>query len=309
MRYSLSSLKTAISQPRELVIELNRYAENGFSHRKDSCYNKNGFDILEEDWDNLAILDACRYDAFCDKGEQLPGELKKRESKAGATTEFLKHNFQSRNLKDTIYKTVNPQLYRNKEEIDVSFFQEYHVWMDNWSEDHRTVQPGVVTDKSLSVAEEYPNKRLIIHYLQPYAPYIGSTGEQFPSDYLNFWSSFTAGKFDLDLETAKQAYYENVEIVIPHVEQLLTELQGKTVVTADHAELLGERDRPISIRRYGHAGYTYIPELVEVPWLTYQNGNRKDIITEGKGTGEIGKRVTESTVKERLKDLGYVNEG
>jgi len=307
MKYSLSSLKTAISQPRKLVIELNRYAENGFNHRTDSCYNKEGFDISEEDWDNLVILDACRYDVFHDKGKQLPGELKKRESKAGATTEFLKHNFQSRDLRDAIYITANPQLYRNKKEIDVDFFQEYHVWMDNWAEDHRTVRPGVVTDKSLSVAEEYPNKRLIIHYLQPHAPYIGSTGKQLPSDYLNFWSSFTAGEFDLDLETAKQAYYENVEIVIPHVEQLLTELQGKTVVTADHAELLGERDRPIPIRRYGHTAYTYIPELVEVPWLTYQNGNRKDIITEDKGTEEIGKRITEDTVKERLKDLGYVD--
>lgn len=305
MRYSLSSVKTAFSEPRKLATELNRYAENGFEHRTDSCYNKQGFDISDEDWDNLVILDACRFDTFRDKGQQLPGELEKRESKAGATTEFLRHNFQSRDFRDTIYITANPQLHRHKEEINVDFFQEYQVWIDNWAEDYRTVKPDVVTEKSLSVAEEHPNKRLIIHYLQPHAPYIGPTGKELPKDYLNFWSSFTAGEFDLDLETAKQAYYENVEVVIPHVERLLNELQGKTVVTADHAELLGERDKPIPIRRYGHVAYTYIPELVEVPWLTYQNGDRKEVIAENKSTEETDRRVTEDTVKERLKDLGY----
>jgi hypothetical protein len=305
MRYSLSSVKTAISQPRKLAIELNRYAENGLKHRTDSCYNKQGFDILEEDWDNLVILDACRFDTFRDRGKQLPGKLEKRESKAGDTPEFLRHNFQSRDLQDTIYLTANPQLHRNKKEIDVDFFQEYQVWIDNWAENYDTVKPNVVTEKTLSVAEEYPNKRLIIHYLQPHAPYIGPTGKELPKDYLNFWSSFTAGKFDIDLETAKQAYSENVKIMIPHVERLLNNLQGKTVVTADHAELLGERDKPIPIRRYGHAAYTYIPELVEVPWLTYQNGDRKDIIAEDKSTKDIEKRVTEDTVKKRLKDLGY----
>lgn len=305
MRYSVSSLKRAILQPRKLMIEFNRYVENGFKHRTDSCHNEQGFDILEEDWDNLVILDACRFDAFRDLAQQLPGNLEKRESKAGATTEFLRHNFQSQDLRDTIYITANPQFYRNKEDIDATFFQEYNVWIDNWAENHRTVRPGVVTEKSLSVAEEYPNKRLIIHYLQPHAPYIGPTGKELPTDYLNFWSSYRAGEFDIDIETAKQAYYENVEVVIPHVERLLNELQGKTVVTADHAELLGERDSPIPIRRYGHARYTYIPELVEVPWLTYQNGTRKNTMVENESVGETDKRVTEDTVRERLKDLGY----
>jgi hypothetical protein len=239
------------------------------------------------------------------KSQKLPGKLEKRESKAGATTEFLRHNFQSRNFQDTIYITANPQLYRNNEEIHVEFFREYHVWIDNWAENYRTVRPNVVTKKSLSVSEQYPNKRLIIHYLQPHAPYIGPTGDELPKKYLNFWSSFTSGEFDIDLETAKQAYDENVEIVIPHVKRLLDEIPGKTIVTADHAELFGERDRPIPIRRYGHAFYTYIPKLVEVPWLTHQNGNRKDITIENKDPEDTREKVTEETVKKRLEDLGY----
>lgn len=305
MKYSLGSIKTAFTEPRKLAIELNRYVGNGLAYATGDCSNEQGVEILDEDWDNLVILDACRFDTFRDVGEGLPGELEKRESKAGATTEFLRHSFQSRDLRDTIYVTANPQLHRKREKINASFFKEYHVWKDNWAENVRTVKPEIVTERTLEIAEQYPDKRVISHYIQPHAPYIGPTSKELPSKYLNFWSSYVAGRFDIDLETAKQAYRENVEIVIPHVERLLNELPGKTVVTADHGELLGERDSPIPVRRYGHFPYTYISELVEVPWLTYQNGDRKNIKAEDESPKQTDTDVSEEIVKERLKDLGY----
>jgi hypothetical protein len=149
---------------------------------------------------------------------------------------------------------------------------------------------------------------LIIHYLQPHAPYIGPTGaEKLPTDYLNFWSSFRDGKFDVDLETAKKAYRENVELVIPHVETLLSELKGKTVVTSDHGELLGERDSPIPIRRFGHPSYTFLPELIDVPWLVRENGSRKEIVAENpEGSNQDEEEVDDETVRQRLEHLGYI---
>ena len=305
MRYSLSSLKTLASQRRKLITEFNGYVQNGLKHRTNDCYNKEGIEILNKDWDNLIILDACRFDVFSDLADELPGELKQRESKAGSTKEFLLHNFKDQTIQDTIYITANPQLYWNNEEIDVDFFKVFDVWIDNWAEDVRTVKPDVVTEKALSVADEYPDKRLVIHYLQPHAPFIGPTGKRLPTDYLNFWDSYKSGEFDIDLEIAKQAYRENVKLVIPHVEQLLYELKGKTIVTADHAELLGERDSPIPIRRYGHPAYTYMSELVEIPWLIYQNGIRKNITSEEIKTEQTNRDVEDETVKKRLKDIGY----
>lgn len=155
------------------------------------------------------------------------------------------------------------------------------------------------------MAEQYPNKRLIVHYLQPHAPYIGQTGQDLPTDYLNFWNSWKAGEFSVDLETVRQAYRENIELVIPHIQTLLNSLQGKTIITADHAELLGERDAPIPIKRYGHGEHTYISELVEVPWLVHQNGNRKEIHPENESQNSR-KEVSEEALNDRLADLGYI---
>jgi hypothetical protein len=306
MRYSLTSFKKAINQPRKIAIEVNGYFRNGWNHRTGGCSNPNGLEILEEDWDNLIILDACRYDIFREVADKLPGELEKRESKAGDTNEFLRHTFKNRNLQDTIYITGNPQLYRHREEINVDFFLQEQVWVDNWAENHRTIMPDVMTEQTLTTAESYPHKRIISHYLQPHAPYIGPTGRELPSDYLNFWESYTSGEFNIDLETAKRAYRENVEITIPHIKRLFDNLQGKTIVTADHGELLGEKDRPIPIRRYGHDACTYLSPLVEVPWLVYKNGERKEITSEDNRQKENDEKIAEQTVTNRLKDLGYV---
>jgi hypothetical protein len=265
---------------------------------------------MSEDWDNLIILDACRFDTFEEIASDLPGELRKVESKASSTHLFLRANFEGRDLDDTVYVTANPQLYRNKndlqtvETMDVSFHDRIDVWEDNWHDEHRTVMPEVVTKAALGASEQYPNKRLIIHFVQPHAPYVGEIGKEFP-DYRDFWGTFRDGEFDLSLEKAKQAYRENLELALPHVSGLLSEFEGRTVVTADHGEILGERDFPIPIRRYGHPSYTKMPEVIEVPWLVHEDGVRPDIVAEVPEDAEEGEAVDSEVVKERLRDLGY----
>jgi hypothetical protein len=59
------------------------------------------------DWDNLILLDACRYDTFEELATDLPGELKKTESKAPATDPFLRANFSGKKRCETVYVTVN----------------------------------------------------------------------------------------------------------------------------------------------------------------------------------------------------------
>jgi hypothetical protein len=313
--YSRQSIKKAIKDPRRalgfVLGEVNRVYNQSLFSNSSTPYNEQGIDIVEEDWDTLIILDACRFDTFEDLAGHLPGTLKKVESKAPKTIQFLRANFSDRELYDTVYVTANPQLYRvqnreyDVEPINVSFHDQIEIWQDNWDDDHRTVMPDVVTNEARKAAERYPNKRLIIHYLQPHAPYVGPTGiEEFPTQYLNFWKSFKEGKFDVSLETAKRAYRENIEIVLPYVADLLSELEGKTVVTADHGELLGDRDYPIPIRRYGHLSNRYLPALIEVPWLEYESGLRRDIVAEIPEMSETSVSDVE-TVRSRLRDLGY----
>jgi hypothetical protein len=313
--YSRESIKKGVKNPKrafEVALkEFNRVYNRTLFSDSSAEYNERGIDIVEEDWDTLITLDACRFDTFEDLAGDLPGTLRKVESKAPKTIQFLRANFSDKNLHDTVYVTANPQLYRvqNREydvrRINVSFHSQIEVWQDNWDDNHRTVMPDVVTDVAKEAAEMYPNKRLIIHYLQPHAPYIGPTGtEEFPTEYLNFWKSFKQGKFDISLETARRAYCENLEAVLPHVADLLSELEGKTVVTADHGELLGERDRPIPIRRYGHLSDRYLPALIEVPWLEHEFGSRRDIVAEAPKSPEAGESDAK-TVRNRLRDLGY----
>jgi hypothetical protein len=91
--YSISALRKALKSPSLVLAEFNRFYQNGRSDRTDNCYNEKGVDILKTDWDNLVILDACRFDTFQEFAADLPEELETRQSKASATDQFLRQNF------------------------------------------------------------------------------------------------------------------------------------------------------------------------------------------------------------------------
>lgn len=58
--------------------------------------------IAEKSWDNLIILDACRFDAFA-LVNRTPGRLTKIVSAGSSTWEWLPKNFLNRKMKDVIY--------------------------------------------------------------------------------------------------------------------------------------------------------------------------------------------------------------
>ncbi|WP_159904975.1 hypothetical protein [Salinirussus salinus] len=62
-------------------------------------------------------------------------------------------------------------------------------------------------------------------------------------------------------EAAMELYEENLRIVLEAVAELVPELDGRVVVTADHGEAFGEEGV------WEHHIETHIPPLVEVPWL------------------------------------------
>lgn len=129
---------------------------------------------MAADWDNCMILDGCRYDDFADR-VHLPGTLEQRQSLASSTPEFLRANLDGRDLRDTVYVTANPTL-RQIGEINTTFHAVVDVWNTDWDSDLCTVPPAPVTDRAIDAAKRYPNKRLIVHYLQPHYPFIGPTG-------------------------------------------------------------------------------------------------------------------------------------
>jgi len=136
--YTLDQIRRGLSHPNYIGRELNRLY---FTRLYSRPYNIDGVDIFGSDWDNLIILDACRYDMFHDQSE-LPGQLETRDSRGSTTTEFLSANFTDRDLTNTVYVTANPQLYRHASEIDPNLHNVIHVWSKSgWDEEHSTVLP------------------------------------------------------------------------------------------------------------------------------------------------------------------------
>ena len=107
---------------------------------------------------------------------------------------------------------------------------------------------------------------------------------------------------DLSYAEVWRAYQSNLEVAWDSVERLLTELDGLTAVTADHGNAMGEYASPFPIKVYGHPLGILIPALTEVPWHTYQNGDRRTIRA---AAPEASDRGVDADTEARLRDLGY----
>jgi hypothetical protein len=291
-------------------LRINRWYHSDFGRNQ---FNAGGIDVTSEDWDNLLILDACRYDVF-EETHDLPGTLDRAISKSSTTDEFMRANIDGRDLRDTVYVTASPSVYAT-EDVDVNFHHIEHVWADDWDAELRTVHPADVTARAIDVHERYSDKRLFVHYLQPHYPFIGETGRsEFrydgyeepldpDGDTEKFWDTVGTRINDVSTDTVWKAYVENLKAVLPYVEELITTVSGRSVVTADHGEMIGDRAFPVPNKLHGHPGGLYTPELVEVPWLTYTNGSRRRTVAGG--SSDERDDIERSVVKERLADLGY----
>ena len=300
-----SRLRRAINNPILFLRHVNRLYHRRLNQRP---YNIAGTAIFKEDWDNLVILDACRYDMFA-RRSSLPGRLERRRSRGSSTIEFLQANFDGRDLQDTVYVTANPQLYRNSKSIQAYFHDVIHIWREEgWDEEYGTVLPETVTEYAERAARDYPNKRLVVHYMQPHYPFIESKtkfdkGHLTDTEGENVWNQLLRGILDVDRDEIWRIYEENLDRALPHVEELMEELDGKTVVTADHGNMVGERSFPVPITEWGHPRGIYTDELVTVPWLEFESGPRREIRAEEPTSQSV--EVDDDIVADRLQDLGY----
>jgi arylsulfatase A-like enzyme len=296
--YSFDQIRKGLADPGMIGQEVNRF---WYAALNDGKYNDDGVHVFEEDWDNMLILDACRFDEFRERSA-LPGSLKKRKSLASMTHEWVSANFTGRQLHDTVYVSANGQYLNDRENHGA----EVHEFVGLITDTHRHgsgegkfTPPDLVTEEARSAAASFPKKRLLVHYLQPHNPYLGPSGADF-----EYHSSLdtTVKRSPVTESTLREAYRENLDMVLDEVETLIQELDGLTVVTSDHGELLGERERPIPVKRYGHPRGIYMDELVEIPWLEYQNGDRREIVAE---EPRSDLEYDEENVKEHLRDIGY----
>jgi hypothetical protein len=154
------------------------------------------------------------------------------------------------------------------------------MWNKDFDDAAGTVLPESMVDAAIEANKEYPHKRLIIHFMQPHGPFVGT---DIPEEQINdqYW----------------EAYDENLEYVLNSIRRLLDNISGKSVITGDHGQISPSPLRNI-LGVGGHKPGLRHPGLVRVPWAVV-DGKRREV-----AAGATEEAATKD-INDRLRDLGY----
>ena len=273
-----------------------------------------GTPVFERDWDVLVILDACRHDVMEEVApsvEFLPDPpLDDVNSLGSMTREWMEKNFTAEyaaEMQRTAFVCANPHSHYAVDEEDWLTLVE--PWRDGYSDDVGTVPPERVTDAAIRVADETDADRMIVHYMQPHAPFRSRPDLSPPelrsqsaadAEYRTVDDKLMDG--DLAVETIWDAYRDNLGWALEHVETLLERVHAdRAVISSDHGHTLGEYGC------YAHPDYVPLPPLKSVPWIevTAHGGEQRAV---GNGRTEPQKDdelTTDEQVRAQLRSLGY----
>jgi hypothetical protein len=272
-----------------------------------------GTNVYERDWDVLVLLDGCRVDsletAMTDRA--IDYEQDSLWSVGSQSKDWIQNTFgpASEEVRaDTAYVTANPYSVHNIDEQDIGLLDE--VWNYAWDDDLETVPPRPVTDRAIRVGRDHDYDRLIVHYMQPHAPFIAedapykSRGFGIDRDLtdknttpLNRDSWFNAIKYgDVDRDTVWESYMKTLSLVLDDVEVLLENLDADTVVfSADHGNAFGE------YLTYGHPGGVLHPQIRKVPWFTTSATDERTHEPD-----DVDQSESDRDTEEMLRSLGYL---
>lgn len=203
----------------------------------------------------LIVLDACRYDILDQFFPDL--DVRKAYSPATFTKQWMMRAWSDEY--DACYVSAVPFIGRDdfKTEYNGSdhFVEVVDVWDWGWDPDLGTVPPEEVRKAALGRSRD---ESLIVHFVQPHAPYIGDPALGF--------KEYGAGDLhelgqSVDKTLLRRAYAANLRAVWEDgVAPLLATWENRRVhITADHGEALGDNGY------YGHG--LDIPPVREVPWV------------------------------------------
>jgi len=247
-------------------------------------------DIISEPWDTLILLDACRHDYF----SRICMDCEPRRVPASSSSEYVDAFYRGQDLHDTVYVGGNPFV----EPVKNNFYSSYTVGTSE-IDGGGVVSPSETTVVARKAHENHPHKRIIVHYMQPHYPFVGDG----PNVNLRRRGQMYYPDKNTTRDALKEAYAANLRLVWGYVETLIEEIDGSVVVSADHGELLGERQFPIPVRGYEHFEEMYVPELTHVPWAWVQKNDRRKTVSET----PIGEQYNGTKdMEEWLEYLGYL---
>ncbi|PSQ45209.1 hypothetical protein BRD17_02070 [Halobacteriales archaeon SW_7_68_16] len=267
--------------------------------RKMPRVNRFGTNVYEKDWDVLVILDACRTDLYRETINPDAGEI---WSVGSSSEEWMDNTFRDVDPSGTAYVTGN---VFSRDHLDAADFHRIdEVWEYAWDDDRGTIPPRPLTDRAIDVRRNDDAERMIVHYMQPHFPFIGSEetfsrmyrgkfGEDGEINPKNVWTRLRMNEVSTDELWA--AYRDTLEFVFEEVELLMNNVDGLVAVTADHGNAVGEWGI------YGHPRGLQVPPVRKVPWDTYECTDSGEYTPDTRERGT----VTDDEVQERLEHLGY----
>lgn len=278
-------------------------------------------DVMDRDWDVLVLFDACRFDYF-EAANPYDGRLQGSLSAGSESWEFMRANFEGRKLHDTVYVCANPHVVK----LSPGTFHAVEPLLEaDWDAETGTILPETVAAAAADAAERYPNKRLVVHAMQPHAPWLGPTADDIRErvdlrgmnpyhghneltgearDCRTGTKGFhAAAAGDLAVSEVRVAYYETLTRALDAFGEFVRSVDGKVVLSADHGEHLGERLLPLSSRVWAHPSGWWSGELRSVPWFEVEPvGERREVTAEPPVETND---VADETVAQRLEALGY----
>lgn len=274
--------------------------------------NENEY-VLDKEWDILIILDACRVDLLEEVAEDYSFiETPPHDTiwSADSYSEgWLRENFTGKQaikhrkrMKELVHVTGNPFTNGMFDGDEFGILDE--VWQYGWDNEEGYLPPDVMTDRAISLHREHEPDQMLVHYMQPHAPFISEDDMGYHIDTNHFaspkgtvqqrtpWELLRDGEVTHD--ELWSAYKDTLHVVLESVETLLESVDAdRVVISADHGNAVGEWGI------YGHPRNIPIRPLREVPW----------VVTSANDNGEYTPREHDKEVSEdienKLEALGY----
>lgn len=234
----------------------------------DNINEKDAEGVFRREWDNLIILDGCRYDIY---QSIVSDDVDSRITLGSTSPEYVSKNFDEGYFEDTIYINANaffyPPQFKEKTGRDEApseiFFEFFNTIETDWNDEENTTLPEPLIRDTLTAQKLFSDKKMITHFMQPHHPFIQAEFEDIGhgigiNEGLSIWDRVQIG--EVDPEKVWGAYRDNLAYVIEKLNQnLLPKLEGKTLITSDHGNMFGKRGF------YGHQEGMHNEELRKVP--------------------------------------------
>lgn len=286
-----------------------------------------GENIFDTDWDLCIVLDACRVDALRKVSVEYEfiDTVDKRISLGSSSKEWMVNTFRSDrqdDVSETVYLTGNgwaqqilscdPQfatwtITRDTFAHDNSLVEKLLYRPTVTADDFHDVvyQPlsnmnGIegfdaeqLTDLAIQSGREDDAERVLVHYMQPHAPFLHRVGSDEPPSDID-QEPITLLQNGYDRGPIWEGYLDNLRYVLDYVEILLENFDGDVLITADHGEMM------YGGLLSGHGEGILHPALRFVPWV--------ELTATDKMTRDVDVTLNENVpddVDDRLSALGY----